>query len=362
MTVIVPACDAARYLSATIASLVAQTFTGFEAIVVDDASTDATPEVLSACTDPRIRVVRNERRLGPAGSRNRALDMARGRYVAFLDADDVARPIRLARQLDVLSRRRDVGLIAACAAVADEHGSPTGAVWGRPGDADDVAATMLFANGLVTSTVVVERALIGDERFDPSLGVGSDYDMWLRLVERGRAVCLADVLVDYRRNPAGRTEARRDATGACLERIVRAALARFGIAATDDEVRIHRALGSGGVETTPAFLGAADRWLRRLRATNAAGGRYAAARFDQELRARWLDACEALARAGCWRAWAYAARSPFTRAALRDRNEARRVASLPAGMIRGVVRRRWPSAGASVRAASRIASRALVRS
>ncbi|MEP7225551.1 MAG: glycosyltransferase family 2 protein, partial [Actinomycetota bacterium] len=99
VSVLLAVSNGEHYLRAAIESVLRQTISDLELIVVDDGSTDETPEILAAVDDPRLQVLRNEGRLGLAVSLNRGLDEARGRYVARLDADDIAFPRRLERQL-----------------------------------------------------------------------------------------------------------------------------------------------------------------------------------------------------------------------------------------------------------------------
>ena len=127
MTVLLAVSNGERYLGTALASALRQTVEELELLVVDDGSTDATPEILGAIADPRLRVLRNEERLGLAASLNRGLDEARGRYVARLDADDVALPRRLERQLARMRSGAALGIVGS--AVIDIDAVD------RPGDA-----------------------------------------------------------------------------------------------------------------------------------------------------------------------------------------------------------------------------------
>src|SRR5262245_6254726 len=99
VSVIMPVHNAARYVSDAIRSVLAQTMCDFELLIVDDASTDASAEIIATFDDSRIIPLRSERPLNAAGARNLALEKARGESIAFLDADDIAAPRRLEIQL-----------------------------------------------------------------------------------------------------------------------------------------------------------------------------------------------------------------------------------------------------------------------
>src|SRR5690606_27684846 len=108
VSVLLPVHNGARFLPATLQSLWRQTFTDFEVVAVDDASTDDTPVILAAEGDARLRVTRNEANLGLVGTLNRGLRLCRGSFVARIDDDDLCEPERLAEQVRYLSEHPDL--------------------------------------------------------------------------------------------------------------------------------------------------------------------------------------------------------------------------------------------------------------
>lgn len=183
VTAVIPTFDRAAMLAEAVSSALGQEGPGLELVVVDDGSTDDTPAVLERFGDTRLRVARTENR-GVAAARNLGVSMARGRYVAFLDSDDMWLPGKLARQLDYL---RETGL-QAC---------QTQEIWMRGGrrvnprrihlkkDGDFFSAALALC--LVSpSSVMIEREYF--ERlggFDVGLPACEDYDLWLRMLLRG---------------------------------------------------------------------------------------------------------------------------------------------------------------------------------
>lgn len=287
VTIVMPVRNGERYVAAALDSLLAQTFTDLHVIVVEDASTDRTAETLRRYSDPRVRVVTNEKRLGAAGARNVAIALTTSRYIAFLDADDAAMPHRIERQLAYLREHSDVGLLGSRLAVMDERGVATGAIWGNGWTTKEFPAAMLFANGLATSTVMVDRDLLRDERFDPSLNPVDDYAMWLRLLDRGRAATLPDVLVQYRLHPDSLMHTS-PTIESNLRRIAMERLARLGIDAAPEEVALHRDLCARRLRATAENLAAARRWLDRLEDANSVARIYSADIFHDVLYTQWL--------------------------------------------------------------------------
>jgi glycosyltransferase involved in cell wall biosynthesis len=185
--------DGAGHVRAAVESVLGQTAGDLELLVVDDGSTDGTPDILSAVRDPRLRLERQPPR-GLTRSLNRALALTSAPLVARLDADDVALPERLARQLAFLDAHPDTGLLGSAATERDAAGASRTV---RPPE-DDAAIrrALIRRNVFVHSTVMMRRAVV--ERvggYDETLPVAQDYDLWLRLARVTRVANLPDVLV-----------------------------------------------------------------------------------------------------------------------------------------------------------------------
>lgn len=339
VTVVMPAHNAGRFIGSAVDSILTQTLTRLRLLVVDDASTDGTASVLGRYTDPRLEVVRLKECHGVAAARNTALDLVETPYVAFFDADDVAEPQRLERQLQALEARAAVQIAASQVVVIDEEGRATGATWGHQGDSRDIPAVMLFKNCLATSTILVTRQLIQSERFDTALNPVDDYDMWRRLLDRGRAVCLPERLVRYRVHGASLLHTHTNAAEEGVRRIVAVQLRSLGIEASPEQIDLHRRLGTMHLDPTARGLAEVEAWLERLDEANTASRVYPPDVFRRVLRRYWLAACQAAARGGAWEAWPRIVRSRLTPWLLADAAGRRGLTGLPWGAARGIVRR-----------------------
>jgi glycosyltransferase involved in cell wall biosynthesis len=193
-----------RYLRDAVESVLRQSVRDLELIVVDDASTDDTPEILASLSDPRVGVITNDRQLGLAASLNRGLDRATGRYVARLDADDVALPDRLERQL---VRIGDMAILGTAVLDIDESGRP-GTLHRNPLGPRAVRWLSFFSSPFFHPTVLVARDALGDLRYDPSYLESEDYELWTRLLTRADGANLAEPLV-LKRVHAGQASLRR---------------------------------------------------------------------------------------------------------------------------------------------------------
>ncbi len=207
ISVIMPVRDGARWLGEAIASVLAQTLTDLELIVIDDGSEDASAELVAASgrSDPRVRLIPQPRE-GLVAALNRGLDAARGTLIARLDADDRAHPQRLQRQSDYLDRHPGVGLLGTWADRIDEQGSPCGALQ-PPAAPEELAALLPRTNPFVHSSVMLRSQVlrhVGPYR--TAFEGAEDYDLWLRVSEVAELANLPERLLQYRLHHASATK------------------------------------------------------------------------------------------------------------------------------------------------------------
>ncbi len=190
-----------REISLAIASVLAQDYTDWELLVVNDASTDATPAILRdfAARDRRVMVLDNERNLGRVLSRNRAIEKARGEFIAVLDADDVALPDRLSRQAAYLLDQPEVGILGGWAIAIDARNEPLEPLQRPTTDAEIRRHLRQLRMPFVHSTVMFRRELgLALGLYDPRFAASEDFHFCYRYVQAARAASLPEFLVLYR--------------------------------------------------------------------------------------------------------------------------------------------------------------------
>ena len=209
VTVLLAVYNGGAFLHEAVDSVLGQTFSDFELLIVDDASTDGAIESLPA--DPRVRVLRNERNIGQIPSLNRGLRDARGEYVARLDHDDLCLPRRLELQVDVLERMPEVSLVGTWVDVVMTDGR----IWTRLRPQLDTFAQ--FAAQVVTGHIFLVHpslmfrrdAVVEVGGFDEELSAAEDQELYRRLVlARREARVVPETLVRYRRHEQQMTYAK----------------------------------------------------------------------------------------------------------------------------------------------------------
>jgi glycosyltransferase involved in cell wall biosynthesis len=202
-----------RFVAEAIASLQAQTLEDFELIVVDDGSTDATHEIVQALAeeDQRIRL-HSQRNTGYPNALNVGWRLARGEYVAILDADDLAEAGRLERQVVYLDEHPDVGAVGGALLLVTGDGRPF-YVAAYPPMPEDVREALATQCAVGHTAATMRRAILDELGGYRDIPLSEDYDLWLRVSERYPIVNLPDIVGRYRIHGANasHTDIRRGA-------------------------------------------------------------------------------------------------------------------------------------------------------
>ncbi|MCS6771588.1 MAG: glycosyltransferase [Kiritimatiellae bacterium] len=311
VTVLMPARNASAHIETAIRSILGQTWRDFELLVIDDASEDDTAERVNRFRDPRIRLLKNAQRLKLSGSLNIGIREARGTWIARMDADDIAHPARLARQLRFLNRHPDVSI---CGTAVDTFGGETvGQRLKYPEHPDCVRAFSLFHCPFAHPTVVfrkkdfVELNLFYDVSFYPT----EDYELWARALVHLRGANLPAALLKYRRHASSMTGAEWTDMDRQASRVQARLLAALGLPSDTHSAERHRAWSMGRIEPSVECLREAESWLIAIKKANESCRLYTAEALDCVLAERWFVLAMACASAGMeiWRCYV---ESPLT--------------------------------------------------
>ena len=215
LSVVLPVFNGARYLTAALASIHHQTFRDFEVVLVDDGSTDETPQIISDWVrrDSRFRVIRHRTNLNCANARNTGLENARNPLVLQADADDINEPERFAIQAETARGHPEMGIIGTNLTHNDNS------TWRCPATSDGIRAQLLWGPPFGHPSVLLNQKVLGDFRYDPDYEYCEDLDLWLRFVYRVPTMNIQRKLVWYR-HPAGSLSRTLSARRLEIERIL----------------------------------------------------------------------------------------------------------------------------------------------
>jgi glycosyltransferase involved in cell wall biosynthesis len=203
VTILMPVCDGEQFLHEAIDSILAQTFADFEFLIIDDASADSSRSIVLCYDDPRIRLLANDRNLGVTRTLNRGIRLARGRYLARMDADDISMPERLERQVAHLDANLDCAVVTTFAQIIDTHSMPQGEIRVDLSP-EEFARALQRGNRLVHGAVMMRTdVVLRIGAYDESMKRAQDYDLWLRISDEHAIHTLPEFLYSWRKHGQG---------------------------------------------------------------------------------------------------------------------------------------------------------------
>ena len=202
LTVLMAVYNGERFLQTAVDSILNQTHSDFRLLVVDDASTDATPQILRQIKDHRLEVLRLDRNIGQTAALNRGLRHAATSAIARMDADDYSAPNRLERQLSVLARDPSLACVGTFAWEFQDDPLTRQTVIARPESYPAIRKAALHGAGIIHGTIVARReALLEIGGYDERYRYASDRDLFIRFLPKYRAINIPEPLLGIRRHP-----------------------------------------------------------------------------------------------------------------------------------------------------------------
>lgn len=208
ITVLMPVYNASLFLKEAIQSILDQTFKDFEFIIINDGSSDNSLQIIESFKDPRIKLVNNERNLGIIKTRNKGLQLAKGKYIANMDADDISLPTRLEKQFAFLENNPDVAILGSKLVLIDGNNYEIG-IWpedyGVVSD-QDISETLPVVNCVGQPTVMMRRDVVTSIMYNDLYIHNEDWGLWLDVLALNYRISkLPDVLLRYRQHNASTT-------------------------------------------------------------------------------------------------------------------------------------------------------------
>jgi glycosyltransferase involved in cell wall biosynthesis len=240
VSVILPVYNGEQYLAAAIDSILSQTYKDFELIIINDGSTDKSQALINQYKDPRIIAV-NQKNHGLVASLNRGIGMARGQYIARMDADDISLPERLAREVQSMDQNPHLVLLGTNAIEIDQQGKKSGELT-YPSN-DSVLRLSLFSyTPFAHGSVMFKTASVNKVGgYDPATWPAEDSDLWARLAREGGLANIDQALYKFRINPEGISLTNRESQIA-KTLAVRRKMFKDARAILKSPLTIHRAL------------------------------------------------------------------------------------------------------------------------
>lgn len=196
VSVILPVYNCELYIYDAVQSILNQSFTNFELIIIDDCSTDATVAIINSFKDSRIRLIVKEKNSGYTDSLNYAITICKGDFIARMDGDDISLPERFQKQVDFLNANKDVIMCGTGIQIMDSD-----KILFHPSSHDDIKVKLCFSNAFFHPTVMFKKDALVEHNYDKNFEPAEDYDLWTRLIFKGKLSNIKEVLLQYRVHP-----------------------------------------------------------------------------------------------------------------------------------------------------------------
>jgi len=258
-----PVYNGESYLADAIDSILNQTYTNFEFLIIDDGSSDGSAELIKSYDDHRIQLISLPCNKGLVNALNMGLDLARGEYVARMDADDISMPERLERQILFLDANSDIDV---CGSWLEAFDGVETTIWNPPLTDEEIKCSLLFESVIYHPTVMMRKSIFldGSVRYSRDYPHAEDYELWVRLSRSCRFANIGEVLLKYRLHDRniGRLESDVQLTSA--GKVRRKLFSQLGIKATEEEMELHDAISTGRFASDFVFLQQVLEWFAKL--------------------------------------------------------------------------------------------------
>ncbi len=263
LSILMLAYNSQDYIKKAIKSLLNQSFTNFELIIIDDHSIDNTVEIINSFNDKRICYVLNNENKGIVYSRNLALKIAKGNFLAFFDSDDVAHPNKFQKQIEFLKKNKNYGFVGTSVILIDKNDHEIGR-WKLNASHKKILPQMIFNNYFVNSSVVFYKDMVKGFSFPENLEIGEDYLLWWWLARKTSALNISDYLTSYRQHEKSIMHQNNNGVKFYNKKIYSIILRNIGIEPNEEDLDIHISLKNSSKITSLAQQRKYRDWLLRI--------------------------------------------------------------------------------------------------
>lgn len=206
LSIIMPLYNTEDFVGQAVQSILSQSYTDYEFIIVNDASTDRSLEVVNSFSDKRIKILTNDQNMGIVFSRNKGLKESVGRYVAPFDSDDIALPDKFKKQIKFLRNNPEYGMLGSWVKMIDKNGNLLKKRWGLKASPEQIPAQLLFRNYFAQLSVVMRREAIPIGGYVEGFNMAEDYRMWIEVAKNYKVWNYPEYLAYYRINSGSVTD------------------------------------------------------------------------------------------------------------------------------------------------------------
>lgn len=290
ITVLMSVYNGEKYLKEAIESIINQTFKDFEFLIINDASTDSSVDIIKGFNDKRIVLIENKENLGLTKSLNKGIKLSKGKYIARMDADDISLPHRFEKQFEFMEENPDITLCGAWVQTIGERNN----IWKTPLDSNTIKSQLLFNNVIWHPTVFLRRDTLLENNllYNEDFRFAQDYEFWVRIIEKFKVQNIPEVLLHYRIHKTSVGGKNRKEQEEFVESVRLNQLKRLGIIPSEEQKDINRRIINWEFENTLEFVTKSDIWLYKLKKANEKTHMFPKKEFNKVLTVQYRNVIE----------------------------------------------------------------------
>ena len=299
VTVLMPVYNGEKYLKEAIESILNQTFRDFEFLIIDDGSADKSAEIIKSFNDARIRLERNETNLGLIKTLNKRLGLAKGKYIARMDCDDISLPKRLSVQVNFMEKHPEIGV---CGSWVKIIGLKQEFVNRYPQNHEEARAYLLFNTPLAHPSVIIRKDVMEKHEleYDENYKHAEDYELWSRIINYAKVSNIPKVLLHYRMHDASVSKKNSSEQTENSDKVRLGLIKNLGLAPTPVELDLHRRFIRPDYLNSKDFIDQLEAWFSNILSVNEKKRIYEQESLAKIISVRWLNVCSSNAGLGHW--------------------------------------------------------------
>lgn len=301
VTVLMSIYNGERFLKEAIDSILNQTFTDFEFLIINDGSTDTSKEIILSYKDERIRYIENKTNIGLTKSLNIGLKIAKGKYIARMDADDICFSERLEKQFNFMEKNSDIGICGSYVEMLNEKINIK-CLWKVPLNHDEIKVRFFFDNMIFHSTAFIRRKILinNNLKYDPFYVRSQDYDLWERALPYTKLANIGKTLIIHRIHNDNIESIYKNEQQEFANKIRLRQLSKIGIYPNNKEKELHKKLLKYQFKRNKDFIINLEKWMMKLLNANGKEKYFDEKYFSKLLYKRWFFLCNLSTVLGFW--------------------------------------------------------------
>lgn len=303
VSILMPVYNGKKYLAEAINSILEQSYTDFELLVLDDGSTDGSLELVRNIKDKRIRLIADGQNLQQPKRYNQGVQLARGKYIAIMHADDIALPERLRKQVNFLDSQPEYDIVGTKVCFFNEAGRYTRST-GVAKQGEYLQLYCLFNCPFFHPTLLFRKQVLEEHPYREDFTTAEDYELWSRILRWHKGANLNEILLHYRIHSSNNSRRKNKQQLENIKQIWRQLFAYWQLPIDEAELDIHLLCSqSYHAPLSIVQLASVERWLLHIRKIVLEKNTWKAAWINQLLYSTWLAVCKKSSKHG-WRVMA----------------------------------------------------------